>query len=44
MNQKGCALEFYSYLDAKNGFGATVRSNFKCTYDPKRETATAVKL
>lgn len=40
----GCRSYFDSYVDAKNAFGATTRTRYRCTYDPKVGLASYRKL
>ena len=30
----GCSITYVSWLDAKNAFNATIRTNYRCTFNP----------
>lgn len=37
----GCKTVYRSYVDAQNAFGAKLRSQFLCTFDPVKDTVSA---
>jgi len=43
-SKDGCTTVYVSWVDAQNSFGATIRTNYQCTYDPRTGVATTTML
>lgn len=44
VSKDGCTTVYASYVDAQNGFGATIRTRYLCTYDPRTGVASTTTL
>lgn len=44
VTQSGCSMQYFSWLEAKNAFNATIRTHYKCVFNPVAETTTVELL